>query len=60
MNRHIIKNSERGHRPLLSPSEVTKCKSIKLQRTLFDYVDTMGGSKFVRELIEREYGKTRR
>lgn len=60
MTRYIIKDSERGHRPLLSPSEITKSKTVKLPESLFGFQADMGGSKFIRELIEREYDKARR
>ncbi len=60
MPKYIIKDSERGHRPLLSPSEKTKSKTVKLPESLFDFQAKMGGSKFIRELIEREYEKNRK
>jgi len=59
MTRYIIKDCERGHRPLLSPNEETKSKTVKLPESLFNFQAKMGGSKFIRELIGKEYVKTR-
>ena len=60
MAKYVIKDSERGHRPLLSPLERTISKTVKLPESLFKFQADMGGSKFIRELIGREYEKLRK
>ena len=55
--KYVIKDSERGKPKCLSDKEATVSKSIKMTQSMFDYVNKMGGSKFVRKLIDRNMGK---
>jgi len=52
--RYKIKDSERGHRAPLCHNEETKKINVYLPKSTQQKVKALGGSKWIRSLIEKE------